>query len=290
MTRGHPRQVRATGAEALRLAIDLLRRARLADPSGGVWEAADLAWWWRMPRASDTVSQRFWVDDAGPIAVALLTAWPNTWACDVVRVAGADVDLHAAWSAALAAIDQQSLSAVESLVPADDAPTAALLESRGWVARETSGSGWLNAPDRPPVNPPPSGYRIVDRARRPGSVHPMVARNGPEVEARLQATGLYDPALDLATIASDGSVAGYALFWNDRVTGVGLVEPMRVEDAHTRRGIGRALLTTGLDRLAQAGARRLKVGWVSERARALYLAAGFRESATLVSYAWRRPS
>jgi hypothetical protein len=35
------------------------------------------------------------------------------------------------------------------------------------------------------------------------------------------------------------------------------------------------LLTTGLDRLARAGARRLKVGFETDAARNLYLGAGF---------------
>ena len=81
----------------------------------------------------------------------------------------------------------------------------------------------------------------------------MVARNGPDVEARLRQTTLYDPRLDLAVLAPDGSVAGYSLFWNDPVTGVGLVEPVRVEDEHAGRGIGYAMISAGLDRLARAG-------------------------------------
>ena len=36
-----------------------------------------------------------------------------------------------------------------------------------------------------------------------------------------------------------GEVAGYALFWFDPVTQVGLVQPMRVEEAYQRRGLAR---------------------------------------------------
>ena len=91
----------------------------------------------------------------------------------------------------------------------------------------------------------------------------MIARNGAAVQARLRQCSLYDPALDLAVEDPDGNVAGYALFWFDPVTCVGLVEPMRVEDEYQRRGLARMLLTTGLDRLARTGARRLKVGFES---------------------------
>ena len=43
------REVRAAGLEALMLATELLQRARLADPQAGLWEAADVQWWWRKP-------------------------------------------------------------------------------------------------------------------------------------------------------------------------------------------------------------------------------------------------
>jgi predicted N-acetyltransferase YhbS len=99
---------------------------------------------------------------------------------------------------------------------------------------------------------------------------------------------LYDQSLDLAIRAPDGEIAGYALFWFDPVTRVGLVEPMRVEDAWQRRGLARSLLTNGLDRLARKGATRMKVGWGSPPGRALYLGAGFGEEVTTTSYS-RKP-
>jgi len=103
----------------------------------------------------------------------------------------------------------------------------------------------------------------------------MIARNGELVEPRLRECSLYDPTLDLAVEDADGKHAGYALFWADSTTRVGLLEPMRVEDEYQRRGLARMLLTNGLDRLARKGARRLKVGFQTDAARALYLGAGF---------------
>ena len=108
------------------------------------------------------------------------------------------------------------------------------------------------------------------------------------LEVRLRQCSLYDPALDLAVEAADGQTAGYSLLWFDPATEVGPVEPMRVEDAYQRRGLARAMLTAGLDRLAKQGARRLKVGYGTDVARGLYVA-GFRVTATSTSYSWRRP-
>jgi predicted N-acetyltransferase YhbS len=116
----------------------------------------------------------------------------------------------------------------------------------------------------------------------------MRRRSGEGVEARLRQCSLYDPALDLAVETAAGEAAGYALFWFDPVTKVGLVEPMRVENAYQRRGLARAMLTAGLDRLALRGASRLKVGYGSDVARRLYLGAGFRVTSTSRSYSWTR--
>jgi ribosomal protein S18 acetylase RimI-like enzyme len=62
---------------------------------------------------------------------------------------------------------------------------------------------------------------------------------------------------------------------------------MRVEDAYQRRGLARALLTTGLDRLAERGASRLKVGYATDVARRLYVGAGFHVTSTERSYSRR---
>jgi predicted N-acetyltransferase YhbS len=83
-------------------------------------------------------------------------------------------------------------------------------------------------------------------------------------------------------VAPDGQAAGYGLFWADPVTGVGLVEPMRTERAHQRRGIASHILAAGLDRLTAHGCRQLKVS----NDIGLYLRAGFRPwRATALIYA-----
>ncbi|MGH3509279.1 MAG: GNAT family N-acetyltransferase, partial [Nocardioidaceae bacterium] len=81
--------------------------------------------------------------------------------------------------------------------------------------------------------------------------------------------------LDLVVMTDDGRPAGYALFWDDPITKVGLVEPVRVEDEFARRGLARAMLTVGLDQLAQRGARRAKIGFGAEDAETLYRGLGF---------------
>jgi GNAT superfamily N-acetyltransferase len=285
------REVRASGLDYLALVTRLLQRVRLADEEAGLWEAADLQWWWRAPRRSDAIDHLFWVDDEGPIGSVVLTDWGRVWGCDVIVVPGVSaVPLTAVWARALEAIDGLGLEAVEVLARDDDSELLGLLAGAGFVAEDgRSGITWMDAHDRPAVAALPGGFVLVDRARETTRPHPMRRRGGEAVEARLRQCSLYDPTLDLGVESSDGKVAGYALFWFDPVTAVGLVEPMRVEEAYQRRGLARAMLTAGLDRLAQHGARRLKVGYGTDVARRLYVGAGFHVTSTSTSHSWRRP-
>ena len=152
------------------------------------------------------------------------------------------------------------------LVFGDNALLAGLAIQSGFaMTDESAGTSWMDADDRPPVAQV-DGFTIVDRLTRGDRPHPMIARNGELVEPRLRQCSLYDPTLDLAVEDAEGRVAGYALFWFDPLTLVGLLEPMRVKDEYQRRGLARMLLTNGLDRLARKGARRLKVGFETDAA------------------------
>lgn len=280
------REVRASGLEYLRLATELLQRARLTDLQAGLWEAADLQWWWRTPRRSDSMGQRFWLDDNGPVAAVVLTDWGQVWGCEPILLPGeSQVELATMWAQALDDIDALKLEPAEVTARDDDLELIDLLTEDGFaVTEEHYGMTSMDADDRPEVTPLPQGFRVVDRARTTTRPHPMRRRNGEAVEARLRQCSLYDPALDLAVETADGEVAGYALFWSDPVTGVGMVEPMRVEAAYQRRGLARALLTAGLDRLAERGARHLKVAYATDVARDLYVGSGFRVTGTCTSY------
>ena len=59
---------------------------------------------------------------------------------------------------------------------------------------------------------------------------------------------------------------------------------MRIDDEFQRRGLGRALLSAGVERLAARGAPMLKVGFATEAARGLYVGAGFRVAAMATSH------
>jgi len=79
-------------------------------------------------------------------------------------------------------------------------------------------------------------------------------------------------ALDMMVDSADD-----VLFWFDPTTNTGLGEPMRTEDDHQRRGLARHVLTAGIERLAEAGAERIKIVFQqgSPAAKSLYLDVGF---------------
>ena len=270
------KQQLARGLEHLRATTAVLQRARLADAGGGIWEAADLHWWWRTPRASDDIDKPVWIDEVGPVAAVALTEWPGRWQCDPLVVPGSSsVDVGEVWSRALRAVDDLGLPVVEVEVREDDDVLPALLADAGFTPTGArTGVAWMPAP-APSPDELPDGFHLVDRASPNGGPHPMRRRNGEHVEARLRQSWLYAPSLDLAVETAEGDVAGYALFWFDPVTRVGMLEPMRTEEEYQRRGLARALIAAGVDRLARRGAERVKVAFMAEGARDLYVGSGF---------------
>jgi GNAT superfamily N-acetyltransferase len=280
-----------TGVPYLALATTLLQRMRLARPTGGIWEAADVQWWWREQRRTDQDGQLFWLDERGdPLAAAIRTDFGHSVQCDVL-VLPDDRDLaRTAWRAAIdrAAIGRAASgrgasgraasgrggARAEFPLRPDDAAGVTELAAAGFSPAQGPGviACWLDAARRPTVPPLPAGYRLLSRADAPDRPHPMIARNGPDVAERLSGCSLYRPELDLMVEAPDGVAAGYGLFWADPITRVGLVEPMRTEDEHRHRGIASHILAAGLDRLAAHGCRRLRVS----NDLAIYLRAGFQ--------------
>lgn len=283
------REIRASGRDALLLATELLQRARRADPQAGIWEAADVQWWWREPRRSQQVEQLFWADSEGVVGAVLLTSWEDdAWQCDPVILPGlAGLQPDLVWARALEEIAAHAVGGFEIPVRDDDLVFTEFAEASGLAAGEPSSIAWMDAVDRPELRSLPEGFSLVDRTQRSGTPHPMRNRNGEAVEERLSQCPLYDPELDLAVEAVDGQAAAYSLYWFDPVTEVGLVEPVRVEDQYQRRGLARAMLTAGIDRLAARGAQRVKIGYGTEAAGALYQGIGFQQTSTDTWYEGR---
>ncbi len=291
------RERQLVGIESLHAATALLQRVRSTHPTAGLYEAADLQWWWRLPRSTDELPQLFWFDEDGrPEAALVATDWGDRIALDPIALP----DATPAWRAqvmerGLAHADDLGFAAIGLEVDREDDVLRAVLSSHGFDVEEGGVvETWLAADARPTTSRLPEGYRLSSRRDTTDRPHHMISqkRNHPDVEARLRQTSLYRPDLDLVVHDDRGDVAAYGLFWHDPVTTTGLVEPMRTEDEHQGRGLARHVLTTGIDLLAAAGTTRIKVCYEPDNpaAKALYLGVGFAPDRQTVVYARRAGS
>jgi len=284
---------RVAGIEYLDLVTSMLQRARLAVPYGGVWEAADLQWWWRKDQHPDPARQIFWFVGDEPVAASVITDWGDSFGWELLSCANdlSDV-IETVWAEAIEQIGPHLAHGVEVSVRDGDDVLGSLVSNAGFEPTgEVSISTWMRASDRPDVSALPQGFELTGRPDSQHLPHHLIARNGDRVAGFLAQCSLYRPELDLAVYAPNGDLAAYCLFWADPVTGVGLVEPMRTEIAYQQQGLGRHVLAAGLERLEQLGCSRLKVMYVegNEAARRLYLGAGFRPISVTRSYSLRRP-
>jgi GNAT superfamily N-acetyltransferase len=274
------REQHRVGVHYLEAATALLQRVRSAHPTKGLYEAADLQWWWRTPRSTDNLRQLFWFDHLGrPEAAVIATDWGDRIALDPIVMPDATPD----WVAhvierGLAHASDSGFGAVELEVDRADDVMREVLVGHGFAIK---GDGlvetWLAADARPEISPLHEDYRLSSRLDTMLRPHHLIKRTGPDVEQRLLQTSLYRPDLDLLILDRDDNHAAHGLFWYDPETATGLVEPMRTEDDHQRRGLARHVLTTGIDLLADAGAVRIKICFEPDNpaSRGLYLSVGF---------------
>jgi len=107
------------GVARLNATTEVLQRARIADALGGMWEAADVQWWWGRPRDTDALPLPVWFDDKGPVAAAGLTASGESWQVDVFAVPSF-TEVNHVWAAAMEAVAQHHGGPLEMLVHEDD--------------------------------------------------------------------------------------------------------------------------------------------------------------------------
>ncbi len=283
------REQHRVGVRYLEAATVLLQRVRSVHPTKGLFEAADLQWWWSTPRSTDHLPQLFWFDHFGrPEAAVIATDWGGGMALAPIVMPDATPD----WVAhvierGLAHASEAGLGEIDLEVDLADDVMREVLVGHGFAITGDGTDGasasvsvveaWLDAQARPEVSSLHEGYRLASRFDTMQRPHHMIDRGGPDVETRLRQTSLYRPDLDLVADDRRDEVAAYGLFWFDPETATGLVEPVRTEDDHQRRGLARHILTAGIDLLAEAGAGRIKICFEPDNpaAKGLYLSVGF---------------
>ncbi|MEM7323812.1 MAG: GNAT family N-acetyltransferase [Actinomycetota bacterium] len=262
---------RLVGLDFLEAVTTLLQRTRNAHPVKGTYEAADLQWWWRDVRSTDRLEQLFWFDgDGNPEAALIVIDWGDSSSGVYEEMMIAPMTMPDAPPDRVARVIDRGLADAKAVgitevdleVDRTDTELRAILFDRGFtVQKDGLVEGWLDGGNRPELSACAPGYLLRSRSETLDRPHHMVnaRRKHIDPEPRLRQTSLYHPDLDLVVFDPAGDPAAYGLFWFDPVTGFGMVEPMRTEEDHQRKGLARHILTAGVNRLLDAGATRIKI-------------------------------
>jgi RimJ/RimL family protein N-acetyltransferase len=263
------------GLDYLNAATSLLQRRRLASRDTGLYDAAELHFWWRVPNLPDTHPQLFWFDPDGlPAAAVLAYDFSNATSLlytDTTIVVLVLPDASPEWHShvidrGLAHLAEHNIASMELEVAQGDAPMISALSRHNFSLKETDVlvEAGLDAAAKPDVSELHDGYRLFGRNELLDRPHHMHRDDRPDMEERLNQTSLYRSDHDLVVLDKDDNVAAYGMFWYDPVTAMGVVEPMRTADDHQQRGLARHILTSGIDRLAKAGAKHISIGYEPE--------------------------
>lgn len=291
--------------EDLRAADRLMTRAWQADAPLVAGTPAAIEWW-HASTAPDPLDAhlRLWSECGEDVAWSWHDGeeveW-HAWTGDARRDA-------AVFRAILeTAIGEPGVKPVGSWTAEDDPAATAVLVDLGFVPAEqrlsqfqwrpagagaSAGANPAAALAEPSL---PAGYGIRTMARSEEisarvEVHRAAftpSKLTDEKYERLQTLPHYRTDDDLVVEAPDGSLAAFAMAWWDPEARVGEFEPVGTHPGHQRRGLARALLTWGLRRYAERGARVVQVyaDTKNEAAERLYESIGFRRRAHHRRYA-----
>ena len=103
---------------------------------------------------------------------------------------------------------------------------------------------------------------------------------------RFMHSPVYIPDNDLVTISPDGDFASFCNLWPDPFTRIGLFEPVGTHPGFQRRGLARAVMSAGLQRLQKLGMTQANVCVESDNLPAIRLceSLGFQRSFRLLTY------
>lgn len=282
---------RFRGIESVEMVTALLQRVRNSHPTAGTYQAAEIQFWWARERRTDDIDQLFWFDADGlPEAAAVITDFSDSpslvygepiLALHLMPNASAELTKHVVDSA-LSHAAALGTEALELEIEQRDSQLIDLMTSRGFTKQGAAVvECWLDAKDRPEISQLHDGYRLVSRtdimSKQP---HHMARPNRTNVEDRLRQTSIYRSDLDLVVLDPNDEPAAFAMFWHDATTQTGVIEPLGTHEEHRKLGLARHILTVGIDRLAEAGATRISVGYEPDNPASghLYRSVGFEPS------------
>jgi ribosomal protein S18 acetylase RimI-like enzyme len=285
----------ATTIDALRTATELMASAWRAGSTLVAGTPAAIQWWYALSHPDPLGDHlRLWYDGDRPVA----WSWHESPELEVHTWTGDTAADTAVFRVIVeTALDEADRGEVAAFAAEDDAGAVDVLTDLGFAPSGRRLSQWQRRLADGPVSPAPlpDGCRIrglkgpeefearvaVHRAAFPTS------RLTVEKYERLLTVPNYRLEDDLVVEGPDGRLAAFALGWWDPVGRVAEFEPVGTHPDHQRQGLSKALVTAGLDRFFETGARTVQVyADTSEvAAEGLYKAAGFRRRAYHQRYA-----
>jgi mycothiol synthase len=249
----------------------------------------DLDWWRALRPDPDAYLPTVPLWFAGETLVGFL--WPGEGSADTMLHPHhrAAESLMLAWAQehlprAVAEGQEQALMQISLQ---SDTARNELLQQHGFVrSNDFLASHVIDLVDAPPPPILPTGFALRDMVGDEGwearvEVHRAAfapSKLTLDKYRRARQSPTYRPDLDLVVVAPNGELAAFCILWLEEENRVALFEPVGCHPAYQRRGLGRALLYEGLQRLRQRGTVRAHVGsWLDDSAGAgLYRAVGFR--------------
>lgn len=289
----------AASVEDLRTATDLMSAAWRSGAADVGESPAAIEWWYALS-FPDALGDhlRLWSDGDRPVA----WSWHEPPDIEThVWTGDAETDTAVYRSLIVAILEEAGDGEVAAFAAEDDTASIGILDEHGFQPEGRRLSQWQRRASDGPItaSPVPAGYRIRG-LRGPDEFPARVAlhraafppsRLTVEKYERLLTVPHYRLADDRVVEAPDGRLVAFALGWLDPVGRVGEFEPIGTHPDHQRRGLSRALVTSGLQRFFDAGARIVQVySDVAEApAEALYQATGFHRRASHQRYVRRSP-
>lgn len=279
------------GLDYLAKATDFLIACRLEDPLGGLWDAADIQWWWREDDFRDPAHQLFFeTPDGAPRAMLLLSPTYGTFDYELMP-GEEDTDLG-----------QQVLRTGMTWLEEQRSPTSRqyffLKADHHALRRRAEAHGYRPMPDAlvqtsqtlPSIlerAPLPDGYAVrpIQHDDIIDGRQPVLTTPAGGIE-RLGHTSLYDPRHHLVVTDEDDHAVAECIYWTEPTTRIGLIEPVATHPAHRRRGLARAMLTRALQDMTRQGTTIAKVCYASSNlpAATLYRTIGLHPHSELLRY------
>jgi mycothiol synthase len=271
--------------------LEFSSSATSAGPAGAYWHPGDVVWGMYQNTVFDAGREvRLWEEDGELVGFAFLEE-PDGMVMQVhprLRGSGSLEGEMLGWAAheTRSVFGERAGDELWTRVAEDEPRLDALLAGMGFGRDPDHALKMARALDEPPAeHTPPDGWTVrevggEEEWEERVEVHREVwhpSRVTLEAYRRLRKAPGYDPRLDLVAVAPDGEFCSYCLCWFDPQSRTGLFEPLGTRQTHRGKGLGKAVMEEGLERLRELGARIAFVTAIhdNEAARSLYESVGF---------------